>query len=151
MAIATWTVYLARRRRAEPIAKNNPNTNNKTDGDVPKSQDSTDQANNSSTSKSGESSGGVDIAASVSVNWARHTNAASIGDGTHKPTVNAQGDVYARGGTYTCRVEVAPGSEPNNGRTTDIPPGDFQQVSSSWCDGRNHTSAFSGSPMAWPV
>ena len=55
-----------------------------------------------------------------------------------------QGEVYARGNTYTCRVEVAPGSEPNNGRTTDIPPGDFQQVSSSWCDGSNHTSSFNG-------
>ena len=37
--------------------------------------------------------------------------------------------------TYTCRVEVAPGSEPNNGRTTDIPPGDFKTVSSGWCNG----------------
>ena len=43
-----------------------------------------------------------------------------------QPTVDVRGEVYARGGTYTCRVEVAPGSEPNNGRTTDIPPGDFK-------------------------
>jgi hypothetical protein len=59
-------------------------------------------------------------------------------------SVNVSGEIYARGGTYTCRVEVAPGSEPNNGRTTDIPPGDFEQVSSSWCDGSNHSSSFSG-------
>ena len=31
------------------------------------------------------------------------------------------GEIYARGGTYACRVEGAPGSEPNNGRTTDSP------------------------------
>jgi hypothetical protein len=61
-----------------------------------------------------------------------------------QPTVNIRGDVYARGGSYSCRVEVAPGSEPNNGRTTDIPAGDFQTVSSSWCDGSNHSSPFSG-------
>ena len=46
-----------------------------------------------------------------------------------------RGEVYARGSAYTCRVEVAPGSEPNNGSTTDIPPGDFKLVSSAWCDG----------------
>ena len=37
-----------------------------------------------------------------------------------------------------------PGSEPNNGRTTDIPAGDFKLVSSDWCDGSTHTSEFSG-------
>jgi hypothetical protein len=61
-----------------------------------------------------------------------------------QPTVDIRGEVYARGGTYTCRVEVAPGSEPNNGRTTDIPPGDFQTISSGWCNGSNHTAPFSG-------
>jgi hypothetical protein len=61
-----------------------------------------------------------------------------------QPTVTVRGDVYARGSAYTCRVEVAPGSEPNNGSTTDIPAGDFKVVSSSWCDGSNHTSEFSG-------
>jgi hypothetical protein len=61
-----------------------------------------------------------------------------------QPTVAVRGDVYARGASYTCSVEVAPGSEPNNGHTTDIPPGDFKQVSSSWCDGTARSSAFSG-------
>jgi hypothetical protein len=70
--------------------QNNPNTQNKTDGDLPKSQDSTDTANSQSTSKSGESSGGVDIAASVSVNWVRHTNTANIGPSL---TVNGSGAV----------------------------------------------------------
>ena len=43
-----------------------------------------------------------------------------------QPTVTVRGDVYARGSAYTCRVEVAPGSEPNNASTTDIPAGDFK-------------------------
>ena len=41
-------------------------------------------------------------------------------------TVTVRGDVHARGNAYTCRVEVAPGSEPNNGSTTDIPAGRLQ-------------------------
>ena len=54
------------------------------------------------------------------------------------------GYVNARG-PYTCRVEVAPGGEPNNGLTGDSPPGDFQAVASSWCDGSTvHTSSFNG-------
>jgi hypothetical protein len=32
-------------------------------------------------------------------------------------------------------VLVAPGSEPNNGLTSDVAPGDFQAVASSWCNG----------------
>ena len=55
-----------------------------------------------------------------------------------------QGEVFARGNSYSCRVEVAPGSEPNNGRTTDIPPGDFKRVSSNWCDGTLRSSSFEG-------
>jgi FG-GAP repeat protein len=61
-----------------------------------------------------------------------------------QPTVAVQGEVFARGNYYSCRVEVAPGSEPNNGRTTDIPPGDFKRVSSNWCDGTLRTSSFEG-------
>jgi hypothetical protein len=46
---------------------------------------------------------------------------------------------------YTCRVDVAPGAQPDNARTTDRPAGDFEQVTSSWCDGRTpRTTAFSG-------
>src|SRR3954454_2566909 len=47
--------------------------------------------------------------------------------------VRAQID--SRGASYTCRVLVAPGSYPNNATTTDVPPGDFKQVDSTWCDG----------------
>jgi hypothetical protein len=61
-----------------------------------------------------------------------------------QPAVDVRGQVFARNSAYTCRVEVAPGSEPNNGRTTDTPPGDFQQVSSAWCDGTSRTNAFDG-------
>jgi hypothetical protein len=60
-------------------------------------------------------------------------------------TAEVRGHVYARGHTYNCRVYVAPGSEPNNSLTTDSPPGDFEQVSSNWCDGSNHSAAFDGS------
>ena len=60
-------------------------------------------------------------------------------------TAEVRGHVYARGHTYSCKVYVAPGSEPNNNLTTDIPGGDFEQVSSSWCDGSNHSSSFDGS------
>jgi hypothetical protein len=60
-------------------------------------------------------------------------------------TAQIDGHVYARGHTYSCKVYVAPGSEPNNGLSTDLPAGDFQQVSSNWCDGANHSSSFDGS------
>jgi len=49
-----------------------------------------------------------------------------------------QGHVYARAASYTCRVYVAPGGEPNNGLTTDTPPGDFKAVSAGFCDGTTH-------------
>ncbi len=55
-----------------------------------------------------------------------------------KPTVAVSGHTFARGSSYTCRVEVAPGSEPNN----DV---DFEPVASSWCDGKTaHTGSFDG-------
>ncbi|MGZ3438561.1 MAG: beta strand repeat-containing protein, partial [Polyangia bacterium] len=58
---------------------NNPNTSGKTDGSLPKAGDSTSQGSSESSSESGDSdSGGVNIAAAVSVNWARGTNVASI-------------------------------------------------------------------------
>jgi hypothetical protein len=61
-----------------------------------------------------------------------------------QPTAAIRGEVFARGNAYSCRVEVAPGSEPNNGRTTDLPPGDFKTVSSNWCDGTLRSSSFDG-------
>jgi hypothetical protein len=62
-----------------------------------------------------------------------------------KPTADIRGQVYARGHSYRCKVYVAPGSEPNNNLTTDIPAGDFEQVNSNWCDGAPHSSSFDGS------
>jgi hypothetical protein len=61
------------------------------------------------------------------------------------PSVDISGQVYGRGHTYACKVYAAPGSEPNNGLATDTPPGDFQQISSGWCDGSNHSASFAGS------
>src|SRR5438128_948548 len=52
------------------------------------------------------------------------------------------GYVNARTG-YTCRVEVAPGAQPNNATTSSS--GDFAAVPSSYCDGTTtHNSAFKG-------
>jgi Subtilase family len=62
-----------------------------------------------------------------------------------QPTAEIRGQVYARGHSYSCKVFVAPGSEPNNGLVTDTPPGDFEQVSSNWCDGSSHSASFDGS------
>jgi hypothetical protein len=43
-----------------------------------------------------------------------------------------RGEVFARGRAYTCRVLVAPGSQPNN---AEAPKGDFEQVGDGPCDG----------------
>ena len=77
---------------------NNPNTTGKTDGALPTAKggstndgtQGTDAGNSQTGSQGGDSnSGGVDIAAAVSVNWARYSNKASIGNGTNKPVVTA--------------------------------------------------------------
>jgi hypothetical protein len=72
----------------------------------------------------------------TSPDWYEHVD-------PNQATFAVRGQVYARGRPYSCQVYVAPGSEPNNGFTTDIPPGDFQLVSSNWCDGGNHSAACS--------
>jgi uncharacterized repeat protein (TIGR01451 family) len=63
-------------------------------------------------------------------------------------SVAIEGQVFAREASYSCTVLVAPGSEPNNNLSTDIPPGDFQAVPAapeSPCDGSpGHTEAFDG-------
>ena len=57
-------------------------------------------------------------------------------------SIAVNGYVNARTG-YTCRVEVAPGAQPNNATTSSI--GDFAAVSSSFCNGSTvHNSAFKG-------
>jgi hypothetical protein len=61
-----------------------------------------------------------------------------------KSTVAVDGQTYARGGSYTCQVLVAPGSYPNNAKTTDTPPGDFKVVPSAWCNGSARTDRFTG-------
>jgi hypothetical protein len=58
-----------------------------------------------------------------------------------QPNLDISGDVGARSEDYTCTVEVAPGSEPNN---DPAPAGDFVKVASNWCDGattRSHPFA----------
>jgi hypothetical protein len=58
--------------------------------------------------------------------------------------LDVTGHVGARGAPYSCRIEVAPGSYPNNGHTTDTAPGDFSTVASAQCDGTTRTSSYDG-------
>jgi hypothetical protein len=53
---------------------------------------------------------------------------------------------YVNGRTrYTCRVQIAPGGQPNNALGGANPPGDFVTGASNYCDGTTvHTSAFTG-------
>jgi len=46
---------------------------------------------------------------------------------------------------YTCRVDVAPGVEPNNALASANPPGDFHTIRSSYCDAKTvHSGAHDG-------
>ena len=58
---------------------------------------------------------------------------------------SVDGYTNARGVPYTCQVDIAPGVEPNNKPATGSSPGDFHQISSSWCNGTTaHSGAYSG-------
>src|SRR4029077_5741151 len=58
------------------------------------------------------------------------------------PSFALNGYVDART-AYTCRVELAPGAQPNNASTAS--GGDFLAVPSSYCDGKTkHSSPFRG-------
>ncbi|MEA2272995.1 MAG: hypothetical protein QOI98_1703, partial [Solirubrobacteraceae bacterium] len=50
----------------------------------------------------------------------------------------------APGDTYSCQLLVAPGAQPNNALTTDVPPGDFAPVPGGWCDGTARAGAHDG-------
>jgi hypothetical protein len=57
---------------------------------------------------------------------------------------NLDGYVNARV-PYTCRVDVAPGADPNDALATAHPAGDFHTISSSYCDGSTvHSGSHSG-------
>ena len=59
-----------------------------------------------------------------------------------QPSFVMRGETYHRGGGYTCMVEIAPGSMPNN---ASAPEGDFERVPSEWCDGETvRTRAYRG-------
>ncbi len=46
---------------------------------------------------------------------------------------------------YTCRVDIAPGAEPNNALASANPPGDFHTIPSSYCNARTvHSAGRSG-------
>jgi hypothetical protein len=58
-----------------------------------------------------------------------------------QPNFDVTGQVGARADDYTCVVQVAPGSDPNNSGANS----DFQTVSSNWCDGTTaRNQPFSG-------
>ena len=59
--------------------------------------------------------------------------------------VDVEGEVFARGDPYSCRLLVAPGQYPNNALTTDPDPGDFEPVDSGYCDGSTHSGAAASS------
>lgn len=62
-----------------------------------------------------------------------------------RSTLDVTGQVFARGGSYSCRVYAAPGQYPNNNLTTGSPQGDFKPVSSVGpCDGSARTGAIDG-------
>jgi hypothetical protein len=62
----------------------------------------------------------------------------------HRPNIPIAGYVNARAG-YTCRVQMAPGGQPNNAMASATPPGDFVDVPSSYCNGTTvHTSPYAG-------
>jgi hypothetical protein len=63
-----------------------------------------------------------------------------------KSSLQVDGQVFARGSSYTCDVLVAPGQYPNNAKTGANPPGDFAPMGNGWCDGSTpHTDNHSGS------
>jgi hypothetical protein len=62
-----------------------------------------------------------------------------------KPTAEIKAQVWNRGGTYSCKVYVAPGSYPNNHLTSGDPlVGDFKQVPSPVCNGGARTAPIDG-------
>jgi len=59
-------------------------------------------------------------------------------------SVDVNGYVGARV-PYTCRIDIAPGVQPNNDLASASPAGDFHTVASSYCDGASvHSGAHSG-------
>jgi hypothetical protein len=62
----------------------------------------------------------------------------------HQAHLAITGYVNARTG-YTCRVQMAPGGQPNNAAASASPPGDFVNVPSSYCNGTTmHSSPYAG-------
>jgi hypothetical protein len=63
-----------------------------------------------------------------------------------RTSIDVTGQVFARGGTYSCRVYVAPGHYPNNRLATAAPPGDFHAVPAGGgaCDGNDRADAVDG-------
>jgi len=60
------------------------------------------------------------------------------------PSLEVDGQVFARGAPYTCRLFVAPGHYPNNRTTAQSPPGDFEPLHGGWCDGSTHSPNHAG-------
>ena len=88
--------------KANNQVKDNPNTNDKGTGDLPKSDGEIDDANGTSSAKSGgesKSGSGVGVAAAVAVSWVVTTNTAEVGSGAHVTGTSGQVKVSAQNKT----------------------------------------------------
>jgi subtilase family protein/VCBS repeat protein len=65
-----------------------------------------------------------------------------------RPTLDVEGQVFARGSSYICEVLVAPGQYPNNARTTANAPGDFAPLRNGWCNGNRSRRRDHSGPLA---
>ena len=67
-----------------------------------------------------------------------------------REAVPVTGSVWARGGTYSCQVLVAPGHYPHAALASDTPPGDFRPVAAGGgaCDGSERTGAVASGKLA---
>jgi len=55
-----------------------------------------------------------------------------------------RGGVWARGDDYSCIVQIAPGHYPNNRDASQAPPGDFETISSTVCNGSTRNDPIDG-------
>jgi hypothetical protein len=60
---------------------------------------------------------------------------ARVDPGAGSVQITGRVDAPRSAAGYTCRLLVAPGAQPNNALTTDVPPGDFAAVAGGFCDG----------------
>ena len=108
-------------QQASSQVSGNPNTSGKTTGSLPQASDSTSKASTNSSTQTGDSdSGGVGIAASVSVNWVTTSNVASIAPNLH---VSGAGAVTVSATNFTHALALALGASVDLKQNTSIGAG----------------------------